>query len=426
MPTATPKSSFAPSIPASARRHGAGFWMIAAAFATVMAFSAAPAPLYPLYMRHDQFSTFMVTIVFAVYAVGVVVSLFLAGHASDWAGRKRVLLPAFALEVLSAAVFLIWPDLSALIVARFINGIGVGVITATATAHLHELHARHRPSAAAARFEYVSTAANIGGLGVGPLVVGFLAQYAPSPLHLPYAVFLVALLTATATAAVAFAPETVDRPVRQPSWHPQRISIQGDLPHYLVAVGGAFSAFAILGLFTSLAPGFVGGTLHHPSRLLAGVTVFIVFSAAAAGQTLTERLRPTLRSTAGLVLEAAGLVMVATGMGATNLAVFLVGGGIAGIGGGVLFKSAIGAIAAMAAPAVRGEALAGLFLIAYLGMIIPAVGMGIATEYIAATTAMGWFTGILLALLAALAAILVMSNRDRQRTAMPSQSPPAA
>ena len=424
MATATLKSSIAPSTSASARRHGAGFWMIAAAFATVMAFSAAPAPLYPLYMRHDHFSTFMVTIVFAVYAVGVVVSLFLAGHSSDWAGRKRVLLPAFALEVVSAAVFLIWPSLSALIVARFINGIGVGVITATATAHLHELHARHRPSAASTRFEFVSTAANIGGLGVGPLVVGLLAQYAPNPLHLPYAVFLVALLAATA--AVAFAPETIDRSVRKPSWHPQRISIQGDLPRYLVAVGGAFSAFAVLGLFTSLAPGFVGGTLHHPSRLLAGLTVFIVFTAAAAGQTLTERLRPTLRSTAGLVLEAAGLVMVATGMGASNLAVFLVGGAIAGIGGGVLFKSAIGAIAAMAAPAVRGEALAGLFLIAYLGMIIPAVGMGIATENIAATTAMAWFTGILLALLAALAAILVASNRDRQRTAPSSQTSHAA
>jgi MFS family permease len=157
--------------------------MIAAAFTTVMAFSAAPAPLYPLYMRHDHFSTFMVTIVFAAYAVGVVVSLFLAGHVSDWAGRKRVLLPAFALEVVSAAVFLIWPGLAALIVARFINGIGVGVITATATAHLQELHARHRPGAAPTRFEFVSTAAPMGGLGVGPLVVGLLAQYVPDPLH---------------------------------------------------------------------------------------------------------------------------------------------------------------------------------------------------------------------------------------------------
>lgn len=413
MNTATRNRPSPPPIPASSHRHGVGFWLIAGAFMTVMAFSAAPAPLYPLYMQHDHFSTFMVTIVFAVYAVGVVISLLLAGHVSDWAGRKRVLLPAFALEVVSAAIFLIWPDLPALIVARFINGIGVGMITATATAHLHELHSRHRPDATSTRFEFVSAGANIGGLGVGPLIVGFLAQYAPDPLHVPYAVFLVALLAATA--AVAFAPETVDRGVSEPSWRPRRIRIQGGLPRYLSAVGGAFSAFAILGLFTSLAPGFVGGTLHHSSRLLAGLTVFIVFAAAAAGQTATERLRPTLRFAAGLVLEATGLVMVVTGMGTVSLAVFLVGGGIAGIGGGVLFKSGIGDITSMAAPALRGQALAGLFLIAYLGMIVPSIGMGIATEYIAATTAMVWFTGILLALLAGLAALLAKSNHDRQR-----------
>jgi hypothetical protein len=39
-------------------------------------------------------------------------------------------------------------------------------------------------------------------------------------------------------------------------------------------------------------------------------------------------------------------------------------------------------------------------------MIIPVVGMGIAAQYIAATTAMAWFTGLIIALLAAIAALL--------------------
>jgi DNA-binding MarR family transcriptional regulator len=42
-------------------------------------------------------------------------------------------------------------------------------------------------------------------------------------------------------------------------------------------------------LFTSLAPAFVGGTLHHSSPALAGLIVFAVFGAAAAAQTLTRR-----------------------------------------------------------------------------------------------------------------------------------------
>jgi hypothetical protein len=53
----------------------------------------------------------------------------------------------------------------------------------------------------------------------------------------------------------------------------------------------------------------------------------------------------------------------------------------------MLFKSAIGAVAALAAHAKRGEALSGLFLICYVGMSLPAVGIGIAVNYISLTTA---------------------------------------
>jgi MFS family permease len=398
---------------AAARRHGAGFWLIAASLLIAMAFSAAPAPLYVLYERRDHFSTFMVTVVFAVYGLGVIASLLLAGHVSDWVGRKRVLIPAIGLEALAALLFLASPDLPVLIAARLLNGVGVGMITATATAQLHELHARHRPAASPARFEVVSTAANIGGLGVGPLVSGFLAQYVTQPLRVPYLVFAALLLLSVV--AVGLTPETVEERLERPAWRPQRISVNGDTARYLVAAGGAFGAFAVLGLFTSLAPGFVGGTLHHPSRLLAGFTVFLVFGAAAVSQTATGRMRPGPRTALGLAATAAGLVMVAAGMATAGLVLFLAGGVIAGAGAGILFKAGIGAVAAMAAPETRSETLAGLFLIAYLGMTVPVVGMGILAQYVPQTTAMEWFAGLLLTLLAAISALAL----SRQRTVRP-------
>jgi len=399
------------------RRHGAGFWLIAAALLAGQAFSTAPAPLYPLYQQRDHFSTFMVTLVFAALAAGVVVSLLLAGHVSDWVGRKRILIPAIALEAVASLMFLIWPDLPVLLAGRFVNGLGVGMITATATAHLHELHARHRPDAAPTRFEIVSTAANIGGLGFGPLLTGVLAQYAQQPLRLPFAVFTVLLLLALV--AVAFTPETVEeRPVR-PAWRPQRVRGHGGRTPYLIAAGGAFTSFAVFGLFNSLAAGFVAGTLHHPGRLLAGVTVFLVFAAASVSQAAAGRTSPLARNAIGLGFQAAGLVMLVVAMNTVSLGLFFAGGAVAGAGAGVLFKSAVGAVTAAAPPTLRGEALAGLFLIAYLGMIVPSIGMGIATEYIAATTAMAWFTGLLLILMAATTALLVSSRRRGWRAAVP-------
>jgi hypothetical protein len=127
--------------------------------------------------------------------------------------------------------------------------------------------------------------------------------------------------------------------------------------------------------------------------------VFAVFGASAAAQTLTSRLDATLRRSIGLYAQAAGVTALAIGMHTANLTAFILAGLVAGGGAGVLFKSAVGTVVAMATPAKRGEALAGLFLISYLGLALPAIGLGIATRHTTVTTAMTWFIGVLLALL---------------------------
>ncbi|MFJ3672934.1 MFS transporter [Streptomyces sp. NPDC090106] len=388
--------------PARTATPAAGFWAVAAVFVTAMAFSTVPTPLYPLYQAHDGFSTFTVTVVFAVYAVGVLVSLLLAGHVSDWVGRRQVIAAALSLELLATALFLAGTSLPVLLVARLVTGLGVGMLSATATAYLHDLHRAHRPDGSPQRFEIVSTAANIGGLGLGPLLAGLLAQYAVAPLRLPYAVVGVLLLLGLVT--VALVPETVTKPETRPAYRPQRVSADhGDRAGYLAASAAGFASFAVFGLFTSLAPGFVGGTLHHPSRALAGLIVFVVFGAAAAAQVSTGTLAPRVRRDAGLVAQAAGVIVLAVAVRTANLALFVVAGAVVGAGAGMLFKSAVGAVAAMAAPARRGEALAGLFLVSYVGLALMPVGLGVATLYVTTATALTWFAGVVLALLAGVA-----------------------
>jgi hypothetical protein len=294
--------------------------------------------------------------------------------------------------------------LPGLILARFLTGVGVGLITATATAYLLELHSAHRPRAGRGRFEIVSSAANLGGLGVGTLVSGALAQFVTAPLRTPYVVFLV--LLALSVVAVVSVPETVIAPAVRPRYRPQRPRIgAGDRVAYLVAAAGTFATFAVYGLFTSLAPGFVAGALHHPSRLLAGVVAFLVFGAGVTSQAVTGALDPRRRFTLGLIAQAAGVLVLAAGMQVPSLGLFLAGGVIAGAGSGLLFKTAVGTVAAAAAPAVRGEALAGLFLIGYAGLIGPVLGIGIATQFVTVTTAMLGFTVLLLVLLDGIAVL---------------------
>jgi MFS family permease len=208
------------------RRHRRAFWMVAFAFLAVMAFAGVPSPLYGLYRARDHFSLFMVTVAFAVYAVGVIGALLLAGHVSDWYGRRPVLLPALGIAIASALVFVASKSLAGLLTARVLNGISVGLVASTATAYLAELNAAGRPGATARRAQLTSSAINVGGLGVGALVAGCLAQWVAHPLTVPYLVFLVAPVLGAI--GVALAPETREGPKPRPRYRPQRLSVPGD------------------------------------------------------------------------------------------------------------------------------------------------------------------------------------------------------
>ena len=88
-------------------RYGFGFWAVAFAFTALMAFTTVPTPLWSLFARRDGFSSLTITVAFAVYAVAVAISLVLAGHLSDVYGRRRLLAPAIALNVVAGVVFVL-------------------------------------------------------------------------------------------------------------------------------------------------------------------------------------------------------------------------------------------------------------------------------------------------------------------------------
>jgi len=101
----------------------------------LLAFSTAPSPLYVLYAHRDHFSSLVITLIYAAYALGVICSLVFVSHLSDLHGRRPHLLAAVAIAVVSAALFIAWPSLPGLFVARILSGISVGLTVSTATAY---------------------------------------------------------------------------------------------------------------------------------------------------------------------------------------------------------------------------------------------------------------------------------------------------
>jgi MFS family permease len=376
-----------------------GFWSVALAFVAVMAYSAVPAPLYVLY----GFSSLTITLVFSAYAVGVVGGLFLGGHVSDWYGRRTVLVPALGVALVSGIFFVFFRDAVALAVGRFINGVSVGAVTATATAWLQELY-----TGPPRRAQAVALGANLGGLGLGPLAAGALAEWVASPQTVPYVVSLAVI--ALGLVLICFAPETREPLRPRPAYRPQRVSVPpADRAVFFAACAAAAIAFAGFGLFTSLAPSFLAGTLHHGSRALAGAAACAVFAASVAAQLATGARSPRQVLAGGLVAELIGLALVVTAvwLPSPSLWMFLLGGAVSGAGGGLLFKGALGTVAALASDEDRAEVLAGLFLGGYLGLSVPVIGLGVLTQELSPRASLLVFAALMAAaLLAASPALL--------------------
>jgi MFS family permease len=356
----------------------------------------------------------MITVIYGAYAVGVTASLFLAGHISDWIGRRRTLLAAVFLTLVAVLSFLLWRSTAGLIFARVLNGLSIGVITATATAYLSELHAHGRPEASGRRPEIVATAANLGGIGLGPLVSGILAQWVADPLTVPYLVF--AGLLVVAFGALLLVPETKWVPLELPRYRPQRVSVPAAARgRYFAAASGGLIAFAAFGLFTSLAPTFLAQTLGHTSRALAGAAVFAVFATAAILQSLvgTRPARSLLLTGAVVMLLGLALVTGAVWLSQPSLALFHLGGAVAGGGAGLVVKATLSTVVELALPENRAEALAGFFLAAYIGLSVPVIGVGVATSFVAARTALLGFAA--LTLLGTIAVVAPVARSPRLR-----------
>lgn len=357
-------------------RRRLGVVAVVYAFAVVLGFTTAPTPLWSLYASRDGLSPLLVTVVFAAYALGVVASLFLAGHVSDWFGRRPVFLAALALNLVACAIFLTQTQLAGLIAARLVSGLGIGVATATATAWLVELR-----DGTGRRGEVLAVAANLGGLASGALVAGILAQSTSEPLTVPFLVYLVGLLVAVLSTWMT--PETRERVRPLPAYRPQRVSVPAHARgRFFAATAAAAITFAVFGLLTSLAPRFLAGTLHHDSRALAGAAAFTIFGAAAVAQIVARWAEPRellARAIPAVVLGLA-LMTVAVWLTDPSLSVFLAGVIVGGAGCGLLFKGAIATVSAIAAPHQRAEALAGVFLAGYLGLAGPIIGLGLLTE----------------------------------------------
>lgn len=345
------------------------------AFAVVMLGTTLPTPLYSTYAATLHFDVLTTTIIFAVYAAGVIVALICFGRWSDQLGRRPLLAAGALLSFASAIVFITAGPVWQLMIGRVLSGLSAGIYAGAATAAVIELAPpswRHRAPA-------VATAANIGGLGLGPLIAGLLAQYAPQPLHLPFAVHMVLLVAVMI--GIWFMAEPV-QPKAHPSLRAQRLSVPTDMRGIFVrAAIAAFAGFAVMGTFTGVAPSFISKVIGIDNHAVAGIVVSTLFLASAAAQIAGRPMQTDHALIAGSAILVVGVGVVTAALIAQSVGLLFAGALIAGAGQGLAFSKGLASVVAAAPPDRRAEVTSTYFVVAYVAISIPIVGEGFAAAH---------------------------------------------
>ena len=388
----------------TARRYS--FALLAYSFAAIMIGTTMPAPMYAVYSDRLHFTVLTTTVIFAIYAGGVLLALLAFGSWSDAIGRRPVLLAGALCALASGGVFLVADSVPLLLFGRLLSGLSAGLFTGTATAAIIEA----APPTWQQRAPAVATIANIGGLGAGPLLAGVLVEYAPEPLRLSFVVHLV--LVVLATAAVLVVPETSRRTGRP---RLQRLSVPPQVrPVFITAALAGFAGFAVTGLFTSVAPAFVAEVIGVRNHALAGLTAGSIFIASAVAQFAAARMPPRRAVALGSAILIVGMAILAAALYASSLPALVAASVVSGAGQGISFSRGLAAIVDAAPVERRAEVSSTYFVVAYVAVAVPVIGAGFAAGAWGLRTA-GITFSVAIAVLAAgsLAVILWEESRTR-------------
>jgi predicted MFS family arabinose efflux permease len=369
-----------------------------------------PTPLYRGYELRFGFSPLVVTLIFAAYVAVLIPSLLVAGPLSDAVGRRGVLLPAVALAALGSLVFALAAGTGWLFAARVLQGLALGAASGPLTAALTELE----PTGNRRKAALVSTMASVGGLGLGPVLAGLLAQFAPAPDVLSFAVEIVLLIPAAAAITVLPAASSRTR------WRPRRPEIPAAMRAAFATSGTAsFLAFAVIGLFLTLIPTYVTTLSGSKNLLLGGAAVALMLLCSALAQLLGYGKRARNLEMVGLPLLAAGLVLLALAGGLSSLTLLLAATVIGGTGQGLAFLGGLTAVN-QAAPADRhADVLSSFYVIIYLGVGLPAIGVGFLATVAGLLVAVQCFAAVV-AVLCVVVLLVLARAHHRASVAAPS------
>jgi hypothetical protein len=257
------------------------------------------------------------------------------------------------------------------------------------------------PQATAGAGAHRAALALSAGFGVGPLVAGVLAQWAPLPMELPYLVHIA--LTIAVVAAVVRLPET--RPAGS-----SRSGLRVHLPRRFrrVVVPMAPWVFGAPALSFAVQPAALGAGLAGAGLVYATLLTTVTLGAGVAVQSWARRISPVTGARIGLATLVVGLLVAAGAAALGSPALAVAASAVLGASYGLCLVAGLLEVQRMAEPAQLAGLTAVYYTLTYVGFGLPVL--------LAALTGVAGYPVLLvgLAVLAA-ASLAVVSGAGRVR-----------
>ncbi|MDE9365206.1 MFS transporter [Luteipulveratus sp. YIM 133132] len=324
------------------------------------------AALLPVYRADDGLSQTVVTSLFAAYVLGLIPALLLAAVVGRRVGHRLVIRWVLVGAVCGSAVLALADGRPTwLLVGRVLYGACMGAAMAPGTTWVKELSA-DAPTGTGARRAAIAMSAGFGG---GPLVSGALAQWAPLPHLLPYAVHIA--LAVVVAVLVWNAP--------QPGEPAHGAAHHAPGPVRTLAFWTRIAPTAP-GVFTCASVGIVvvPSLVHEQTRGL-----LVAFTGLAAGLTLgtgvlvqqpARRLAAHAADRVSLLGGAAavvGIAVTAALAARPSIPLAMVGCVVLGAGYGLVLVGGLTRVEQQATPSALAMTNAVFYSLTYLGFFVP-------------------------------------------------------
>ncbi|MDF2670861.1 MAG: acetolactate synthase small subunit, partial [Paenibacillus sp.] len=351
------------------------FWLVAYGLFITLFGTNIPSPLYSLYRTQWGLSPAFITLLFAAYAIIVIPTIVIAGQLSDRIGRRAFLVIGVLFAFLGSISFAFAASPGLLLLSRMLQGVSVGMLNGVAVAALTELdETRNRHKAA-----LVAAAAVTLGNALAPVYSGLLGQYGPFPTQLSYS--LHAIFSLPCIVGLLYLNEKRTLSLDKIRLHRPYVPYAIRSP-FILASSTSFISWAVMSLVMSIIPSYFQQLIDVSSLWMAGAAITLVLCCSTTSQLAFNRKTILTTVSLGFVFMSFGLIGLTCALLLKSKLLLLGSVILIGVGHGPAYSGSLAYLNERVTDSTRGDTVSAFYVITYLGVAVPILGLGLGASIV--------------------------------------------